>query len=163
MAGGLEWVISSTEMGTFTVVHGADRSHYEGGAAVPKLLLCALLDGANWRIGRCAWADCARIFVRKGRGEYCSKECSQRKRMRRFRDPEFRKQEAASKVRSRAAIEPAPKRASRTNRRPLETALTAKDLSRARRDLKSILKRKENTWAADIAEMRAVESQKKEG
>jgi CGNR zinc finger len=169
MAGGLEWVISSAELGTFSIVHGSDRSHYEGGAAVPKLLLCALLDGANWRIGRCAWPDCGRIFVRKGRGEYCSKECSQRMRTRRFRDPDFRKQEVASKVRNRAAIEPAPKRAKRMNRRSLEAALkvadiTRADINRAARKLEALKAApKENAWAADVAEMRALEAQKRDG
>jgi hypothetical protein len=155
MANGQAWEIRSEELGPFAIVHGPGRSHYEGGPAVPKLLLSALLDGANWRIGWCAWPDCRRLFVRKGQGEYCSRKCSQRMRTRRFRDPEFRKQETASKVRIRAAIEPAPKSAKRTNRRSLGAALTVggitrKDIAQSRRRRKEILEEPENTWRADI-------------
>jgi hypothetical protein len=161
MANGKEWIIKSEELRPFSIVHGTGRTHYEGGIPVPKLILSALLDGANWRIGWCSWPDCGRIFVRKGRGEYCSKRCSQRMRTRRLRDPKFRDEELRSRLRREAVNEPTPKRARRTKRRPLEAVVTPDDIMQAQRTRKNLLKRGDNKWAADVAEAQLTLKQQK--
>jgi hypothetical protein len=154
MAAGKEWEIRSGEIGSFSIVHTPQRTHYEGGPAVAALLFSALLDGANWRLAYCAWLPCGKIFVRKGRGEYCSRKCSQQMRTRRHRDPGFRMEELRLRVHA-AAVDKPRKQTGRANRRTIESAITPQDLARPRRLRNRIMKQKENTWATDIAEVDA--------
>ncbi len=43
-----------------------------------------LLQAEGGRIKRCAWEPCGKLFIKLKRGAYCSRDCSQRERTRRY-------------------------------------------------------------------------------
>jgi hypothetical protein len=83
-----EVVIRPSEFGRFA--HCFNRSlgqdWYEGdrGAIFAEELRLAI-KAEGQRIQLCASAPCARPFVKRKRGEFCSSRCSRRERMRRYR------------------------------------------------------------------------------
>ena len=65
---------------SFTPSWGGDRR---------EIFLMAALDllvAEGSRISRCAWEPCGKLFVRRKRGAYCSRSCSQKARTAKYRD-----------------------------------------------------------------------------
>jgi hypothetical protein len=63
------------------------RTYYTGG--LPSVFVMAVMDllaAEGWRIAKCAWGSCGKLFVRRKRGAYCSRACSQKARTERYRD-----------------------------------------------------------------------------
>jgi hypothetical protein len=51
-----------------------------------RMVALDLIAAEGRRVARCSWKPCGTLFVRRKRGEYCSKRCSQRARTRRYYD-----------------------------------------------------------------------------
>lgn len=90
IATGVGWEIESRELGPYSihVVAGGTYLHDVAGDALPRLALVKALTGEEWRIGRCGWILCNRLFVRRKTGNYCDPKHSQAMRALRYADPE---------------------------------------------------------------------------
>lgn len=63
------------------------RTYYTGD--LPAVFVMAVMDllaAEGRRIAKCAWGPCGKLFVRRKRGAYCSRACSQKARTKRYRD-----------------------------------------------------------------------------
>jgi hypothetical protein len=56
------------------------RGSQEDWAALYKYEIQQLLMRQAWRVSKCARAKCGRLFIRKGRSEYCNSKCSNAER-----------------------------------------------------------------------------------
>jgi len=76
LADGHDWVINGAELQDCDIVITPIGIAHEGTVKALSLLgIAGLLSGEEWRAGDCAW--CGKLFLKKKRGEYCSKRCSQ--------------------------------------------------------------------------------------
>ena len=89
MADGQFWKIESAELGSYLIDPSHGRSVIDrNGTALPRLADLELLMHEDWRIARCAYPPCGRLFIRKKAGLFCSLRCSQITRQIRRFDPE---------------------------------------------------------------------------
>lgn len=73
------WIVYSRDLGDFETQVSTFGTRYAGHArTLSQLGVLALFYGEEWRAHSCAW--CGKVFVKKHRGEYCGKNCSQRMR-----------------------------------------------------------------------------------
>jgi hypothetical protein len=131
----------------YAVTFYADRSpEYEDstGVGAASFVAWRLTELHHWRIKRCAWPKCDKIFVAHKSSAYCSETHAQNMRTWRYRHGGS--EPAAPQSEPRKAPRPA---------RTLEAALkkqhlTRKDIMRNRRRFEEILEEPDNTWRADI-------------
>jgi hypothetical protein len=108
LAAGDEWFVTLERLGISITRNG--MSYEAPSKDLGQLGAAQLLRNEEWRIGRCAW--CEERFLKKKRGEYCGRNCSQRMRTERARDPKWASKEAdARKLGLPAAIMTGRKRA----------------------------------------------------
>jgi hypothetical protein len=75
------WILEPSSLVVVITKRGPQyRSSREDFAAPYKYGIQQLLTHQAWRVSKCARAKCGKLFIRKGRSEYCNPNCSNAER-----------------------------------------------------------------------------------